>query len=330
MTALLEVKDLKVEFKTEKGTVRAVNGLSYSLEEGETLGVVGESGCGKSVHALALMQLVPIPPGRISAGEVLLEGKNLLDYGPSRMRRIRGQEIAMIFQDPMTSLNPVFTIGYQITEALKLHHAVSDEEARSRAAEMLRLVGIPEARKRLDNYPHEFSGGMRQRAMIAMALSCDPKLLIADEPTTALDVTIQAQIIELIKRLQEQLGMSVMWITHDLGVAAGLVDRLNVMYAGYIVERGTVRDIFKRPRHPYTHGLLRSLPRLDAPAGTDLYSVPGQPPDLSALPVGCPFAPRCRYAVEQCLEAMPALESIDGQEHAAACWRSLEIDWSEP
>ncbi len=327
MTTLLEVKNLKVEFKVDKGIVQAVNGVSYTLKEGETLGVVGESGCGKSVHALSLMKLIPEPPGRISAGEVLFEGRNLLDYSPERMEQVRGKDIAMIFQDPMTSLNPVFTIGYQITEALKLHQNLNEQEARQRAAEMLALVGIPEATQRLDNYPHEFSGGMRQRAMIAMALCCNPKLLIADEPTTALDVTIQAQITDLVKRLQEKLGMSVMWITHDLGVAAGLVDRINVMYAGYIVERGTVRDIFKRPSHPYTHGLLQSLPRLDAEPGEELYSVPGLPPDLSALPTGCPFASRCPYVAEECVQEMPPLVTIDGGEHMAACWRTDEIDW---
>ena len=327
MTTLLEVKNLKVEFKVDKGIVQAVNGVSYTLAEGETLGVVGESGCGKSVHALSLMKLIPEPPGRITAGQVLFEGNNLLNYSQERMESVRGKEIAMIFQDPMTSLNPVFTIGYQITEALKLHQNLNEQQAKQRAAEMLALVGIPEARQRLDNYPHEFSGGMRQRAMIAMALCCNPKLLIADEPTTALDVTIQAQITDLVKRLQEKLGMSVMWITHDLGVAAGLVDRINVMYAGYIVERGTVRDIFKRPSHPYTHGLLQSLPRLDAEPDEELYSVPGLPPDLSALPVGCPFAARCPYVVEKCLQEMPPLTSLDGTEHMTACWRSDEVKW---
>lgn len=326
---LLEVKDLKVEFKTDKGTVNAVNGVSYTLAEGETLGVVGESGCGKSVHALSLMRLIPEPPGRITAGEVLFDGQNLLKYSPERMQHIRGKDIAMIFQDPMTSLNPVLTIGYQITEALKLHQDLTDNEANQRAAEMLTLVGIPEARQRLNNYPHEFSGGMRQRAMIAMALSCNPKLLIADEPTTALDVTIQAQIIELVKRLQEQFGMAIMWITHDLGVAAGLVDRINVMYSGYIVERGTVRDIFKQPLHPYTHGLLKSLPSLEEDNDDELISIPGLPPDLSALPQGCPFAARCAHVVDKCLAEMPPLAETGLGEHIVACWRWQEIDWSE-
>jgi oligopeptide transport system ATP-binding protein len=327
MSDLLDVKNLKVEFKVDKGVVRAVNGVSYTLGEGETLGVVGESGCGKSVHALSLMRLIPEPPGRITDGEVWFEGENLLLYEKRQMEHVRGKDIAMIFQDPMTSLNPVFTIGYQITEALKLHQAMDNEQALQRAADTLSLVGIPEARQRLNNYPHQFSGGMRQRAMIAMALSCDPKLLIADEPTTALDVTIQAQIVDLVNRLQEQLGMAVMWITHDLGVVAGLVDRVNVMYAGYIVERGAVRNIFKRSRHPYTHGLLNSLPRLDAAPGSDLFTIPGFPPDLSALPKGCPFAARCAFVEERCAQEMPPLLNVDGQDHTVACWRWDEIDW---
>ncbi|MGB0385020.1 MAG: ABC transporter ATP-binding protein [Ardenticatenaceae bacterium] len=327
MSPLLDIRDLRVEFKTDKGIVKAVNGVSYTLEEGETLCVVGESGCGKSVHALSIMRLVPIPPGRIADGQIKFQGRDLLKMSTGEMQDVRGKDIAMIFQDPMTSLNPVLTIGYQITEALKLHHNMSEAEARERAEEMLTLVGIPEARQRLDEYPHQFSGGMRQRAMIAMALSCNPKLLIADEPTTALDVTIQAQIVELVKRLQKQFGMAVMWITHDLGVAAGLADRVNVMYAGAIIEQGTVRDIFKRPHHPYTHGLLNSLPRLDLPAGSDLFSIPGLPPDLSALPKGCAFAPRCPHVVEECKQEMPQLINIDGRGHKVACWRWNDIEW---
>jgi oligopeptide transport system ATP-binding protein len=328
MSALLDVKDLTVEFKTDKGIVEAVNGVSYTLEVGEALGVVGESGCGKSVHALSLMRLIPEPPGRITRGEVWFSGENLLKQSKQRMEQVRGKEIAMIFQDPMTSLNPVFTIGYQITEALKLHQSIDDNQARRRAAETLTLVGIPEAHQRLDNYPHQFSGGMRQRAMIAMALSCDPKLLIADEPTTALDVTIQAQIVDLVKRLQAQLGMAVMWITHDLGVVAGLVDRINVMYAGYIVERGAVRNVFKQGRHPYTRGLLNSLPRLNEAPGTELLSIPGSPPDLSALTGGCPFAARCFFVTDRCREENPPLLSV-AQDHAVACWRWDEIDWEQ-
>ena len=321
MGVLLDIKNLITRFYTEEGVVHAVNGISYTLEEGETLGVVGESGCGKTVHALSIMRLIPQPPGRIEAGEVWFDGRDLLKVSEAEMRHIRGAEIAMVFQDPMTSFNPVFTVGFQIMEALKLHLGMDDKAARERAAELLSLVGIPEADQRLDDYPHQFSGGMRQRAMIAMALSCNPKLLIADEPTTALDVTIQAQIIELVKRLQDQLGMTVMWITHDLGVVAGLAKMINVMYAGYIVERGRVEDIYKRPRHPYTLGLLGSVPRLDEPPGTRLSSIPGLPPDLIDLPKGCPFAPRCTYAVDRCREEMPPLEETDGENHLVACWQ---------
>ncbi|HIP88168.1 MAG TPA: ABC transporter ATP-binding protein [Anaerolineales bacterium] len=322
MGTLMEIKNLVVRFYTDDGVVHAVNGISYSMDEGDTLGVVGESGCGKSVHALSIMRLIPSPPGRIEDGEVWFNGRDLLKISENEMHQIRGAEIAMVFQDPMTSLNPVYTVGFQIVEALKLHQGMDDQQARERAAELLTMVGIPEARQRLDDYPHQFSGGMRQRAMIAMALSCNPKLLIADEPTTALDVTIQAQIVELVKRLQEQLGMAVMWITHDLGVVAGLAKKVNVMYAGYIVERGNVWDIYKRPRHPYTQGLLGSLPRLDKPPGTKLVSIPGLPPDLIDLPPGCPFAARCVYAVDKCLEAMPPLEEADGaDQHLVACWR---------
>jgi oligopeptide transport system ATP-binding protein len=325
MGTLLQIKNLTTRFYTEDGVVSAVNGISYSMEEGETLGIVGESGCGKTVHALSIMRLIPSPPGKIDSGEVWFNGRDLIKVSEEEMRNVRGGEIAMAFQDPMTSLNPVFTIGFQIMEAVKLHQDVGDEEARERAWQVLDLVGIPAAEERLEDYPHQFSGGMRQRAMIAMALSCDPKLLIADEPTTALDVTIQAQIVELVKRLQSQLGMAVMWITHDLGVVADLAKKINVMYAGYILERGNVKDIYKRPHHPYTMGLLGSLPRLDEAPGTKLVSIPGLPPDLIALPKGCPFAPRCGYAVEQCLAEMPSLEMTDQTEHSVACWRMKEI-----
>jgi oligopeptide transport system ATP-binding protein len=318
---LLDLRNLVTRFYTDDGVVHAVNGVSYTLEEGETLGVVGESGCGKTVHALSIMRLIPSPPGKIESGEVKFGGRDLLKISEREMRHVRGAEIAMVFQDPMTSLNPVHTIGFQIMEALKLHQGMGDKAAHDRAGELLAMVGIPDAHQRLDDYPHQFSGGMRQRAMIAMALSCNPQLLIADEPTTALDVTIQAQIVELVKRLQERLGMAVMWITHDLGVVAGMAETVNVMYAGYIIERGEVKEIYGRPRHPYTIGLLGSLPRLDEAPGTKLTSVPGLPPDLLVLPVGCPFAERCPYAVEQCLEAMPPLEETDGEDHTAACWR---------
>lgn len=321
MGILMEVKNLTTRFYTEDGVVHAVNGISYALEEGGTLGVVGESGCGKTVHALSILRLIPSPPGRIEEGEVWFDGRDLLKVGKGEMHHVRGAEIAMVFQDPMTSLNPVYTVGFQIMEALKLHQGMDDAQARERAGELLTMVGIPEARDRLDDYPHQFSGGMRQRAMIAMALSCNPKLLIADEPTTALDVTIQAQITDLVKRLQEQLGMAVMWITHDLGVVAGLAKKVNVMYAGYIVERGSVQDIYKRPHHPYTMGLLGSLPRLDEAPGTKLISIPGLPPDLIDLPPGCPFTARCTYAVDRCLEEMPPLEEVDREGHTVACWR---------
>jgi oligopeptide transport system ATP-binding protein len=318
---LLDLRNLVTRFYTDDGVVHAVNGVSYTLEEGETLGVVGESGCGKTVHALSIMRLIPSPPGKIESGEVEFGGRDLLKISEREMRHVRGAEIAMVFQDPMTSLNPVHTVGFQIMEALKLHQGMGDKAAHDRAGELLAMVGIPDAHQRLDDYPHQFSGGMRQRAMIAMALSCNPQLLIADEPTTALDVTIQAQIVELVKRLQDRLGMAVMWITHDLGVVAGMAETVNVMYAGYIIERGEVKDIYGQPRHPYTIGLLGSLPRLDEAPGTKLTSVPGLPPDLLVLPPGCPFAERCPYAAEQCIEAMPPLEETDKENHTAACWR---------
>ncbi len=322
---LLEIKDLQTRFYTDEGIVKAVNGVSYGMAEGEILGVVGESGCGKSVHALSIMRLIPDPPGKIEKGELIFYGRDLMDLSDSEMRDVRGAQIAMVFQDPMTSLNPVYTVGDQIMEALKIHKGMDSKQARNRTEELLSLVGIPDAKQRVNDYPHQFSGGMRQRAMIAMALSCDPKLLIADEPTTALDVTIQAQIMDLVKRLQENLGMAVMWITHDLGIIAELAHKVNVMYAGYIVERGSVRDIFKHTRHPYTIGLLGSLPRLDEAPGTKLVSIPGLPPDLLALPAGCPFAARCTYAIDKCKEEIPQLEQMDGSDHTIACWRWEDI-----
>ena len=325
MTPLLEVKHLKTRFFTSEGVVKAVNDVSYSMESGEVLGVVGESGCGKSVHALSIMQLVQDPPGKITNGEVWLDGRDLLKLSDREMKKVRGAEVAMIFQDPMTSLNPVFTVGFQIVEALRLHNDMTKAEARQRAGELLALVGIPGAEQRLDDYPHQFSGGMRQRAMIAMGLSCEPKLLIADEPTTALDVTIQAQIVDLVKKLQAELGMAIMWITHDLGVVAEMADRINVMYAGAIIESGNVRNIYKKTMHPYTMGLLGSLPRLDEEPGAELVSVPGLPPDLLALPEGCAFAARCVYRTEKCLTEKPPLIEIEGREHAVACWHWEEI-----
>jgi oligopeptide transport system ATP-binding protein len=321
---LLAVKDLTTRFYTEDGVVRAVSGVSYNLDEGGTLGVVGESGCGKSVHALSIMRLIPIPPGKIESGEVVFRGRDLLKLTDDEMRHVRGAQIAMVFQDPMTSLNPVLTVGFQIMEALKLHQGMNDKEARERAAELLAMVGIPEANQRLDDYPHQFSGGMRQRAMIAMALSCNPMILIADEPTTSLDVTIQAQIVDLVKRLRDRFGMAVIWITHDLGVVAGLAQRVNVMYAGVIVECGAVKEVYGNPHHPYTIGLLGSLPRPNADPGDRLFSIRGEPPDLLGLPAGCPFVPRCDYAVERCRHEMPVLEPIEPG-HWVACWEKERV-----
>jgi oligopeptide transport system ATP-binding protein len=325
MNPILEIKNLKTRFYTQDGVVKAVNDVSYAMNIGEILGVVGESGCGKSVHALSMMQLIPDPPGKITNGEIWFDGRDLLKLTEDQMQKVRGREIAMIFQDPMTSLNPVFTVGFQIVEALLLHKDMTKNEAKDRASDLLDLVGIPGAKQRLNDYPHQFSGGMRQRAMIAMGLSCEPKLLIADEPTTALDVTIQAQIIDLVKKLQDELGMAIMWITHDLGVVAELAHNINVMYAGSIIETGKVRNIYKQTRHPYTIGLLGSLPRLDDSPGTELVSIPGLPPDLVALPDGCPFAARCGYQIEQCINENPPLVEIDGRDHSVACWRWEEI-----
>ncbi len=320
MTVLMEVKNLVTKFHTEEGTVHAVNGISYTLQEGETLGVVGESGCGKSVHALSIMGLIPQPPGDIPEGEVFFRGRDLLKLSKNQQRLVRGAEIAMVFQDPMTSLNPVLTVGRQITEALRLHLGMDNEQARARAAELLSMVGIPSARDRLDDYPHQFSGGMRQRAMIAMALSCNPQLLIADEPTTALDVTIQAQILDLVRRLRDKIGMAIIWISHDLGVVAGLADTVQVMYAGYIVERGKAKEVYGDARHPYTIGLLGSLPRLDQ-KNEKLFSIKGAPPDMRFLPKGCPFAPRCPFRIEKCEENPPLMQVPDGAPgHVMACW----------
>jgi len=323
-SVVLQVEGLTTEFATDEGVVHAVNGVSYALKEGETLGVVGESGCGKTVHALSVLRLVPPPAGRIVAGEVLYLGIDLLRLSDEEMRQMRGREIAMIFQDPMTSLNPVLTVGEQIMEPLLWHLEMNKRQARLRAAELLDLVGFPEAGRRLDSYPHEFSGGMRQRAMIAMALACDPKLLIADEPTTALDVTIQAQILDLVNRLRERLKMSMIWITHDLGVVAGLAHRVIVMYAGRIVEEARVADLYANPRHPYTLGLLASLPRVDRSRPDQrLVPIAGAPPDLLDLPAGCPFLPRCRYAVGACARENPGLRVIT-RGHRVACWVDIQ------
>jgi len=323
---LMEVKNLITRFHTQEGTVYAVNDVSYKLHEGEALGVVGESGSGKSVHVLSIMGLIPSPPGRIESGEVFFRGRDLLKLSPEEMRAVRGAEIAMIFQDPMTSLNPVLTIGTQITEVLKLHMGMTNTEANNRAAELLDMVGITDARRRLKNYPHQFSGGMRQRVMIAIALACNPKLLIADEPTTALDVTIQAQIIELVQQLRRDLGMAMIWITHDLGVVAGLADNIQVMYGGRIVERGPIEEVFKDPRNAYTLGLLNSLPRHDQrQSGDRLRQIEGAPPDMRFPPKGDPFAPRNPYRTERCLTEMPPLRPVEGgsPEHLVAAWYDL-------
>lgn len=321
---LLDVRNLRTEFVTQDGLVHAVNGVTFQLEEGETLGLVGESGSGKSVSMLSVMRLIPMPPGRISSGEVIFQGQDLLKLGNEEMRQVRGNKIAMVFQDPMTSLNPVLTIGTQIGEALELHLGMTKDKARKRSAELLKMVNIPEADRRLDDYPHQFSGGMRQRVMIAMGLSCNPSLLIADEPTTALDVTIQAQIIDIVKRLKRELGMAIIWITHDLGVIAGMADRINVMYAGYIVETAPNKEIFSNPLHPYTVGLLGSIPRLDEARKEKLTPIEGLPPDLVNMPTGCPFYERCRFHSQKCLEENPPLLSV-GVKHWSACWHWEDV-----
>jgi oligopeptide transport system ATP-binding protein len=320
---LLEVTDLRTRFHTPEGTVYAVNGISYTLHEGETLGVVGESGCGKSVSMLSILGLIPIPPGEIASGTAIYRDKDLLKLSESEMEHVRGKEIAMVFQDPMTSLNPVLTIGKQITESLQRHTTMDKQAASDRAVELLELVGIPDPRRRLGDYPHQFSGGMRQRVMIAMQLACTPTILIADEPTTALDVTIQAQIMELVIRLREQVGMAIIWITHNLGVVAGLAERVIVMYAGLIVEEALVDALYEDPRHPYTAALLEALPRVDRRRDRRLKSIPGAPPNLVVEPRGCPFAPRCEFVIERCQSDTPPLELI-GPHHKIACWIDVE------
>jgi len=324
MARLLEVDNLVTRFYTEEGVVHAVSGISYTLNEGESMAIVGESGCGKSVSVLSLMRLIPSPPGRIEDGQVIYNGRNLLEVSDEEMRSIRGREIAMIFQDPMTSLNPVLTVGRQLTEALKLHLGMNDSQAKNRAAEMVDMVGIPNATDRLSDYPHQFSGGQRQRIMIAMALSCNPSLLIADEPTTALDVTIQAQIVELVKQLQEKLGMAIIWITHDLGVVAGMVEKVAVMYAGFIVETAEVHDLYNHRQHPYTLGLLESIPKIDQRHRERLASIVGLPPDLLQEPSFCPFAPRCPFVIDKCWQENPSLVPTRPN-HMTACWRWEEI-----
>jgi oligopeptide/dipeptide ABC transporter ATP-binding protein len=328
MDVLLDVRNLQTQFQTGGGVVRAVDGVSWDVQAGETVALVGESGCGKSVSALSVMRLVAAPAGRIVGGEVWFKGRDLLSLSEEEMRQVRGREIAMVFQEPMTSLNPVLSIGRQLTETMEIHLGMTPAQARARAAELLVMVGISDPERRLSQYPHQFSGGMRQRMMIAMALACSPPLILADEPTTALDVTIQAQVLELLKDLSGRLGAAMLVITHNLGVVARYAARVNVMYAGRIAERGTAREIYANPRHPYTLGLLRSVPRLDEPRKAKLVPIPGQPPDLSRLPAGCAFAPRCAYAIERCrLEAPPLGEIEPG--HLSACWRAADLGAAE-
>jgi oligopeptide/dipeptide ABC transporter ATP-binding protein len=324
MEVLLDVRGLRTHFHTSAGVIRAVDGVSWDVRRGETVALVGESGCGKSVSALSVMRLVARPAGRIEAGEIIFKGRDLLALSEEEMRHVRGREIGMIFQEPMTSLNPVLTIGRQLTEPLEIHLGMSRAESQARAVELLSLVGIPDGARRLRQFPHQFSGGMRQRIMIAMALACNPALILADEPTTALDVTIQAQILELMKSLSRRLGVAILMITHNLGVVARYADRVNVMYAGKIVERATARETYANPRHPYTLGLLRSVPRLDEPRRAKLQPISGQPPDLSRLPPGCSFAPRCAYVVERCRHEIPPLDPVSA-DHLSACWLAREL-----
>ncbi|MCB9009199.1 MAG: ABC transporter ATP-binding protein [Ardenticatenaceae bacterium] len=324
---ILEVENLQVQFNTPEGTVHAVNGISYHIKEGEAVAVVGESGCGKSVSMMSILGLIPIPPGKIVNGRALWLDRDLLQLPEDALEQLRGSEIGMIFQDPMTSLNPVLSIERQLTEALHKHYGMEQEQARKRAVELLELVGIPDAARRLGDYPHQFSGGMRQRVMIAMMLACNPSLLIADEPTTALDVTIQAQIVDLVIRMREKMGMAMIWITHDLGVVAGMADRVIVMYAGYIVEEAIVDDLYERPQHPYTLALLAALPRVDQRREKRLKSIPGAPPNLLIAPRGCPFAPRCDYVIDHCRQEMPPLAPVAAG-HKAACW--VDIETGEP
>ena len=325
MATLLQVRNLTTQFFTSSGIVRAVDNVSFDVEEGETVAVVGESGCGKSVSALSVLRLVPWPPGKIVGGSINFRGQNLLEMNDADIRRVRGREISMVFQEPMTSLNPVLSIGLQLTETMQHHLELTPAQALKRAAELLEMVGISEPKRRLAQFPHHLSGGMRQRVMIALALSCEPKLIIADEPTTALDVTIQAQILELMKDLTKRLGVALVVITHNLGVVARYADRVNVMYAGKIIEMGSAQQIYHQPHHPYTLGLLASVPRMDQPRGTRLIPIDGQPPDLTRLDGGCAFRPRCRFAVDRCGQEFPPLEDVDSG-HVSACWRVKEIN----
>jgi len=327
MAKLLEVRNLTTQFFTSAGTVQAVDEISFDIDEGETVAVVGESGCGKSVSALSILRLIPWPPGKIVAGTIHFLEQDLLALSDQEIRKIRGRQISMVFQEPMTSLNPVLTIGLQLTETMMHHLGLSAEKAHQRAAELLTMVGISEPERRLSQFPHHLSGGMRQRVMIALALSCEPKLIIADEPTTALDVTIQAQILELMKDLTKQLGVALIVITHNLGVVARYADRVNVMYAGKMIEMGRARQIYHDPRHPYTLGLLASVPRMDQPRGNRLVPIEGQPPDLTQLDNGCAFRPRCRFAADRCANEFPALDIVDDG-HSAACWRAIYPLWN--
>jgi oligopeptide transport system ATP-binding protein len=329
MAPLLEVKNLEVAFNTKDGWVKAVNGISYALEEGDTLGIVGESGCGKSVSVMSMLRLLPEPPAKIMGGEALFEGRDLLKMNMNDLSRVRGGKIAIIFQDPMTSLNPVMSIGDQIAEAMEVNLGMSHRKALEQTVELLERVSIPNARERLGNFPHEFSGGMRQRVMIAMAISCRPRLLIADEPTTALDVTVQAQIVDLVKQLQKDLNMTVIWITHDLGVVARLAKKINVMYAGYLVEQGPIKQVFKHPHHPYTAGLLGSLPGREAESAQELIYIEGSPPDMIHLPAGCPFHPRCTFSTARCSQERPILETVAGEQRAA-CWNMDRVQAERP
>jgi oligopeptide/dipeptide ABC transporter ATP-binding protein len=320
VASLLEIDDLQTQFFTTAGTVKAVDGISYAVAPGETVAIVGESGCGKSVSALSILRLIPDPPGRIVGGSIRFDGLDLMQLSDAGIRDIRGRRIAMVFQEPMTSLNPVLTIGLQLTEPLTEHLGMNRAAAQARAVELLDMVGIADPARRLKQYPHHLSGGMRQRVMIAMALSCEPQLIIADEPTTALDVTIQAQILELMKGLTQRLNVALIIITHNLGVVARYADQVNVMYAGRIIERGDARQIYHNPQHPYTLGLLNSVPRLDRPRQRKLEPIEGQPPDLAYLHDGCAFQPRCRFASERCGVEAPRLEPANGEGHLAACW----------
>ena len=324
--ALLSVRDLEVKFFTRRATIHAVNRISFDLEAGETLAIVGESGCGKSVSSLAMLGILPKPAGKVTGGEVVFRDVDLLKLPDSKLREIRGREIAMIFQDPMTSLNPVLRVGRQITESLRKHLGMGKDEATEEARALLERVGIPDASNRLRDYPHQFSGGMRQRVMIAMAIACKPRILIADEPTTALDVTIQAQILDLLRGLVREENMALILITHDLGVVAGVCDRTHVMYAGEFIETAPTTELFARPRHPYTLGLLKSVPRLDAERKAKLEPIGGTPPDLRSLKEGCSFAPRCLYATQESREKTPHLRQIDGPEHFVACWNPVPVE----